>query len=203
MSTDALQYPIAQLLSKIIDESGLSPVEFVQRLGYPFDVERGMRRLRLWLDAGQGHDRIIKEIVAVYPHRRDAVQDAIARTKVIKAAEAEVARKHATRHIEERLRRRFKPFIWISTEETAHSFWAAVMERRAKVLWMDEVFELLPESERLGAVQIRVKEHYTANDGQSIFGKILGYRFVPTFNNTKQDSLLEYPTEVRPVRVNV
>jgi hypothetical protein len=38
----ALKYAIVQLLSKIIDESGLSQVEFARRLGYPYDIDRGL-----------------------------------------------------------------------------------------------------------------------------------------------------------------
>ena len=184
MSTDAPEYPITKLLLKIIDESGLSQVEFVRRLGYPYAVERGLRRLQLWLYAGQGYDRIIKEIIAVYPNRQNEVWGAIADTRNIKAAEDEAIRKHATPDIEERLRRQFKPFIWISTAETAHSFWAAVIERRTKVLWMEEGFDLLSERERLAAARKCVVEHYAGAAGKSAFGKILGYRFVPTFNNS-------------------
>jgi hypothetical protein len=159
-------------------------VEFVRRLGYPYAVERGLRRLQVWRDTGQGHDRIIKDLIAVYPHHQDDLWEAIAQTKVIKAAEAEVARKHATGHIEERLRRLFRPFIWISTEETAHQFWTAVMERRIKVLWMDQAFELLSDPEKLAAVQIRVRAHYAGTKSYPGFGKILTYTFVPTFDTS-------------------
>jgi hypothetical protein len=141
-------------------------------------------RLQLWLGTGQGHDRIIKDFIAVYPQNQDDLWEAIAQTKVIKAAGAEVARKHATRHIEERLRRLFKPFIWISTEESAHQFWTAVMERRIKVLWMDQAFELLSDPEKLAAVQTRVKEHYAGTKTYPGFGRILTYTFVPTFDTS-------------------
>jgi len=179
----AFQYPIAAVLSKIINESGLSQVEFVQRLGYPRAFERGLRRLRLW-ETGDGHERIIKEIIAVYPHHQEDLWDAIARTKVIKAAEAEVARKHATRHIEDQCRRRFKPFIWVHTEDGAHQFFTAIIERRVKVLWFGERFELLSEPEQLKAAQTRVRQHYARTPEYRGFGKVLSYTFVPTFDTS-------------------
>jgi hypothetical protein len=40
----------------------------------------------------------------------------------------------ATREIEERERRRFRPFIWIVTEDGAHSFLTSIAELELKVL---------------------------------------------------------------------
>jgi hypothetical protein len=137
--------------------------------------------LRLW-QQGQGHDRILKEVVAVYPHHHDELWDAVAQTKIIKIAEAEAARKHATRHIEERVRRKFKPFIWVHTQECAHQFFTAMLERKVKVLWLDDGFELLSEPEKLAAAQTRIRQHYTETPDYRGFGKVLGYTFAPSFD---------------------
>ena len=77
----------------------------------------------------------------------------------------------------ERERRQFRPFIWIVTEDGAHSFLTAVAERQVKVLWMLEGFENLSEPAKLGAIQRRVREHYQKTGGKCIgFGQILRYR---------------------------
>ena len=62
------------------------------------------------------------------------------------------------REIEGRERRRFKPCIWVLTEDGAHSFLTAVGERQVKVLWLPEGFEHLSKSEQLATVQHRVRE---------------------------------------------
>jgi len=40
--------------------------------------------------------------------------------------------------IEERERRRFRPFVWVVRQDGAHSFWTAVGERQVKVLWFPD-----------------------------------------------------------------
>jgi hypothetical protein len=144
MSPDA-RYPITDFLTNMIEESGLSEVKFVKRLGYPHSPEKGIRRLRLWMETGFGYDRIVREICAAYPDRREELEAALERTKIIKAGEAEAIRKSATAHIQERLRRGFKPFIWANTEDGPHSFWSAVLEVRAKTMTLDDDFCQLPE----------------------------------------------------------
>jgi hypothetical protein len=80
--------------------------------------------------------------------------------------------------VEERERRRFRPFIWIHTEDGAHSFLTAVGERQVKVLRFQDRFENLPASEQLATVQRRVRAHYQETGGRYIgFGRIQAYRF--------------------------
>ena len=55
---------------------------------------------------------------------------------------------------------RFRPFIWIVTEDGTHSFLTAIAERQLKVLRLPDGFEHLSEPAKLEAVLHRVREHY-------------------------------------------
>jgi hypothetical protein len=91
MTQGASRYPIAQTISALMDDYGFTPVELVHALGYRNGANRdhGLRRLNLWLQTGAGHDRILKEISAVYPAHADRLEKAVAATKAIMTAEAE------------------------------------------------------------------------------------------------------------------
>lgn len=87
--------------------------------------------------------------------------------------------------VEERERRRFRPFIWIHTVDGAHSFLTAVAERQVKVLRFQDGFADLPTSEQLATVQRRVRAHYQETGGRYIgFGQILRYQFADTFDTS-------------------
>jgi uncharacterized protein (DUF2461 family) len=75
----------------------------------------------------------------------------------------------ATREIEDRERRRFRPFIWIVTEDGAHSFLTSIAELELKVLRLPEGFEHLSEPARLEAVQ-----HRFASTIRKLVGNISG-----------------------------
>jgi hypothetical protein len=91
----------------------------------------------------------------------------------------------SVREVEERERRRFKPFIWVVTEDGAHSFLTAMAEKQVKVLWMVEDFDHLSESARLEKVQDRIREHFKTTGGKYIgFGLILRYNYSDTFDTS-------------------
>src|ERR1017187_4557245 len=75
---------------------------------------------------------------------------------------------NAVREIEDRERRRFRPFIWTVNEDGAHSFLTAIAERQLKVLRLPDGFEHLSEPARLAAVRRRVREHYQKTGGKYI-----------------------------------
>ena len=172
-------YPIAQLIARIMDEYFLSRVEFVGALGYR-NTERGLHRLNLWLDNGEGSDRILGQIIAVYGHA-DEIANAVAETKQVKKHEKRTS--HGD--LEQRCRRQYKPFIWVHTEDGAHSFFTALGERQVKVLWMRPEFQSLSEPERLTAVQSRIREHYRKTGGKYVgFGAIQQYSYSNTFDSS-------------------
>ncbi len=179
MPEGASHYPIAKLIAQIMDEHGLSRVEFVKSVGYR-NVEKGLNRLNLWLDTGDGFPRILGEIVNVYG-RDDEIQKAVAETQTILKKECRESR----RDLEERCRREYRPFIFVHTEDGAHSFWTAVAERQIKVLRMRRGFQDLSELERLTAVQTRIREHYQETGGKYLgFGVILKYTYSDTFSTS-------------------
>jgi hypothetical protein len=173
-------YPISGLLQQIITGSGLRRSEFVQTIGYK-NAAKGLRRLDEWLENGSGDDGCLRKIVDAFHPDPGELEDALAETERIHQREHD----EAVREIEERERRRFKPFIWIVTEDGAHSFLTAIAERQLKVLRLPEGFEDLSEPARLEAVQRRVREHYQQTTGKYIgFGEILRYRYAPDFDHS-------------------
>ena len=87
--------------------------------------------------------------------------------------------------IEERERRRFQPFVWVHTEDGAHSYLTAVAERQVKVLWMTETFGHLSQSAKLEKVQDQIRHHYKATGGRYAgFGTILRYQYSDTFDTS-------------------
>jgi hypothetical protein len=173
------QYPISKAIAEIMDDHGYSRVEFVRTLGYR-NVENGLDRLNLWLDDGAGFDRILKQIISVYGHAED-ISKAIEETKKVKKREHRESR----RDVEDLCRRQYKPFIWVHTEDGAHSFLTAIAERQVKVLRMRKGFEDLSEPDKLKAVQTRIREHYQRTGGKYIgFGAILEYTYSNTFDTS-------------------
>ena len=84
----ASKYPISELLAEIIAQHASSEMTFVaEHLGYR-DGERGLRRLRLWMETGEGHQRIINQIAQVTGRGED-LQKAIAATREMKREELE------------------------------------------------------------------------------------------------------------------
>jgi hypothetical protein len=134
-------YPISKLIAKIISDSGLRRSEFVVSCGNK-SVPGGVRKLDEWLQDGSG-------------------DEALAETKEIRRREHE----GIVRGIEERERRRFRPFIWVHTVDGAHQFLTAIAERQVKVLWLPEGFEQLPRSERLAVVRRQIRDHYEKTGG--------------------------------------
>jgi hypothetical protein len=87
--------------------------------------------------------------------------------------------------IEERARRRFQPFMWVHTEDGAHSFLTAVAEIQVKALWMADTFEQLSDSAKLKTVQDRIRHHYKTTGGKYAgFGAILRYQYSDTFDTS-------------------
>ena len=67
MTQGASRLPIVQVLNRLMDDYGFTPVELVHAIGYRHDVEKGLRRLNLWLENGEGYGRILEEISTVFP----------------------------------------------------------------------------------------------------------------------------------------
>ena len=173
-------YPISTLLQQIIHDSGLGRSGFVQSLGLR-NTAKALRRLNEWVKSGSGDLGFLQRIVDAYHPDSVALVNALEETEQAHQRE----REDAVRQIEERERRRFRSFVWVHTEDGAHSFLTALGERRVKVLWMPEGFEHLSHVEQLRAVQRRVRDHYAEAGGKYVgFGAILRYRFAERFDTS-------------------
>jgi hypothetical protein len=173
-------YPISRFLRQTITDSGLCRSEFVQAIGYK-NAAKGLRRLDEWLQNGSGDEGCLQKIIDAFHPDPTALEHALVETERIHQREHD----EAVREIEERERRRFKPFVWIHTVDGAHSFLTAVAERQVKVLRLPDGFEHLSEPAKLEAVQRRVRELYQKTGGKYIgFGEILRYRYASDFDHS-------------------
>lgn len=173
-------YPISELVRRLIEESGLGSSDFVQQIGYR-NVAKGLRRLNDLFQNGTADGVLLQRIRDAFNPDPAEFERAIDAT----ADAHEQDRSEAVREIEERERRRFKHFIWVHTEDGAHSFFSAMGERQVKVLWFSEGFDRLSKSEQLAVVQRRVREHCQRSDGgYPGFGQILQYRYADTFDTS-------------------
>lgn len=172
-------YPISKLIAKIVQDSGLRRSEFVHRIGYR-NTAKGLRRLDEWLENGCGDGGFIERLKDSYGPAD--LEKALADTEAVHEREHQ----EAVRDIEERERRRFRSFVWVHTEDGAHSFFSALAERQNKVLSFQEGFERLPKAEQLIVAQRRVREHFEQTGGRyQGFGAIQQYRWADSFDTSK------------------
>ena len=180
MSQGSSDYPISRLIARIITDSCLRRSEFVHAIGYK-NAAKGLRRLDEWLQNGSGDGGCLQRIIDTFHPDPTALEHALVETERIHQREHD----EAVREIEERERRRFKPFVWVHTVDGAHSFLTAMTERQLKVLRLPEAFKDLSEPARLEAVQHRIREHYQKTGGKYIgFGEILRYRYASDFDHS-------------------
>jgi hypothetical protein len=77
------EYPIATFLNTLM--AGRSRDEFVRSLGYWKRIDRGRHRLDLWIDDGNGQDKIISQIAAAYPDAAPELKTAVEATMNVKS----------------------------------------------------------------------------------------------------------------------
>jgi hypothetical protein len=174
------QYPISRLVQRLIIESGLRRSEFVARIGYS-NTAKGLRRLDTLLQFGEVNEVLLHRIVDAFRPDPGELEKALSETVEMHERD----HTEAVHEAEERLRRRFRSFIWIHSENGAHSFFSAIGERQIKVLWMPDGFEQLSKPEQLAAVQRRIRQHFRETGGKyQGFGAILRYQWAETFDTS-------------------
>lgn len=72
-------YPIAELLLHTIQHSQLSEREFVSVLGYR-STNKGLRKLRSWLDTGAGDGEFLRRVASTYGIRIAEICSALEQT---------------------------------------------------------------------------------------------------------------------------
>jgi hypothetical protein len=120
-------YPISKLLQQILTDSGLRRSQFIQAIGFK-NQTKGLKRLDEWLGTGRGHKVCLERIVDRYHPDPAALQSALAETEAIHKHEYQAA----VHEHEERERRLFRPFLWVVTEDGAHS-WVMAMAQRNRL----------------------------------------------------------------------
>jgi hypothetical protein len=164
---------ISRLLQQILNESGLRRSQFIQATGFK-NTTKGLKRLDEWLGTGCGHKVCLERIVDRYNSDPAALQSGLAETEAIHKREYQAS----LREQEERERRLFRPFLWVVTEDGAHSWVMAMAQRAVKLLRFPGDFKDLSKGDQLAAVQQMVRDHYQKTGGHShYFGAIQRYRF--------------------------
>jgi hypothetical protein len=192
MSQGASQYPISQLLARIMTDWGFSRPQFVTSLGYR-NPERGLRRLNPWIDQGEGFALILKQIAASYPLHSDEIQKAVAATAQMKAAEAEAAWIESLKAEAGT----FRPYIHVEGETWRPSSICifAMSGGRWNLIDVPRPILALVLDEQLAALTELMRGYLKEYEGSCpFFGKVTGFRFVRLldyFQFDKEGRLIE------------
>jgi hypothetical protein len=205
MSQGASQPPIVQFLNRLLDHLGSTPVELCQSLGYRNGrhAEKGLRRLNLWLETGDGHGRILEQISAAFPAYADGLKEALAATKAIRSAEYEA---DFLEHCENEAPT-FVPFLYADGEKTVpegicifgmsggHERWTMIrIPKRILNLPLDDQLAALPD------LMLRYKRRYHAE--VPFFGRLTGFKFVRLLDHFQFDEDGNFVEHVeRPFRL--
>jgi hypothetical protein len=175
MSQGASHYPIVQFISRLMQESGLSPTEFVHALGYK-KIERGLLRLNRWLDNCDGHDFILKQIAA-WSGQAEELQRAVEATELMKTSESKAAFLKYCKSQQES----FRPYIHVEGETTRPTSITmfGMSGGRWNLIDIDQALEDMPLAERLSALPQLMRSYLHEHDGECpFFGKVTGFRYV-------------------------
>lgn len=188
MSQGASNYPITQFITSLMSEYGLSRVGFIRALGY-HNPDRGLRRLNLWLETGEGYDRILDQIAAVYPGHSEQLQKAVAETSKAKRAEVEAAFLERCKAEEST----FIPFIHVDGESRIPNgitvFGISGGHARWTTIRIPEGVLRLPlegQLVRLPRLMAAYQRKYNASC--PFFGKLTGFKFVRLLDYFQFDS---------------
>lgn len=175
MPEGAPDYPVSQVLNRLVQEYGPSPTGFIQRLGYR-NIERGLR-LQPWLAEGQGFGKIIKQIAAAYPAVAEELQFAITATESLKKAQAEAQWLEKCRSEADS----FRPFVHVEGETRIPSsicIFGLTGGKWNRIELSDSILAL-PLEKQLTAVPELMLAYREKNNGICpFFRQITGFRLV-------------------------
>ena len=66
-------YPIVETLARLLESTGVGDSEFIRSLGYR-NINKGVRRLREWLQDGDGEISFLQLVQEHYPAISEAVE---------------------------------------------------------------------------------------------------------------------------------
>jgi hypothetical protein len=174
--SQSASYPISQFLTGFMHDHGYSPVEFIRSLGYR-NIERGLRRLEPWLKQGHGYERIFKQICAAYPNEVHDLENAVAETVTVKAAEREAATLESCRAQEAT----FVPFVHVQGETTLPTgiTMFGVSGGKWNLIEIPQTILDLPLDEQLAALPDLMQVYLDKYHGTCpFFGAVTAFRFV-------------------------
>jgi hypothetical protein len=169
-------YPIVQVLTSMMAEAGLSREEFVASIGYRRG-DRGLRRLNLWLDTGDGFPLIITQIKRGYPEWAAELDSAILATQEIRWAERK-ARWIESLKAEAAT---FRPYIHVQGETRVPNFICgfAMTGGKWNLIEIPDDVRTLEVPEQLEMLPVLMLEYLDRYRGQCpFFGKVTGFRYV-------------------------
>ncbi len=194
MSQGASHYPIVQFISRLMQEYGFSRVELVRALGYRHNAEKGLRRLNLWLENGEGYGRILEEISTVFPAHADGLEKAVAATRAIKEAESEATWFERCKAEQES----FTPYIHADGETTVPNGICifGITGGKWNLIELPKTILDLPLEEQLAKLpELMMAYRRRYNGACPFFGKLTGFKFVRCldyFQFDEQGRLVEH-----------
>ena len=179
----ARHYPISQLIYRVFQDSGLKRSHFIQSLGYR-NITGGLRSLDRWLDSGEGDPLLIERLVQAYGIDPTTVHRALAETDAQHTAEYD----EAVCRQERCERQNFRQYVFVETPSGAvqSSFTVAAIAAPAlKTISLPDNLIRKPKSAQIRYVADLIPRHFRERNGAlSIFGDIVGYRFVSAYDES-------------------
>jgi len=178
MSRSVSQYPISQLIARVLKGSGLRRSQFILSLGYR-SVQGGLRRLDEFLDHGQGDGGILDRTVAAHHVDSGDLEAAIAASAEMKVEEAKAAE---LQKLEDR-QDRFRQYLHVEGEYTVPSgiciFGMTGGHRRWTTIPLPQILAVKPFSDQMPGLIGLMKDYLEKYKGLCpFFGKVTGFRLV-------------------------
>jgi len=201
MSRCASHYSISQFIYRVLQDSGLKRSQFITSLGYR-NVTGGLRSLDRWLDGGEGDPVLIDRLIQVYRVDPGALHAALVETE----AQHQVEHDEEVHRREQWERQNFHQYVFVETPSGAvrSSFTvAAIVAPALKTIRLPEGLGAKPESEQIQHVTDLIRAHFNEHGGKlSLFGDIIGYRFVNTYRASHCCPVKHFANSAKPFVIN-
>jgi hypothetical protein len=212
MPEDASRFPIVQFLTRLMGDLGLTPAQLSQAVGYRNgrNAAKGLRRLNLWLETGDGYGRILNQIATVFPAYADGLQQALAATKAIRSAEFEAAWIERCKAEEAS----FVPFLYADGEKTVPEgiciFGMTGGHERWTMIKIPPTILALPLEDQLAALPKLMLRYRRLHHGEvPFFGRLTGFKFARLLDYFQFDAEgrlvehVDYPFRCAPCSVEL
>jgi hypothetical protein len=178
MSQGKPQYPIQEVLRRIVGAFESDRTEFVQNLGCR-DLETGRLHLDSWLDRGEGHDGFLQQVADAFPDHAGDLGQALIETAEMKAAERGPGWRERCKAEEFS----FVPFIHVQGEQSVPSgitmFGLSGGHARWTTIHVPAAILRLPVEEQLTALPEMMKAYLEEFGGMCpFFGLATKFLFV-------------------------